>query len=135
MDTTKGMAVDKPTGREVAEQEPTRELPRYRPLADIVEDGDELRVLAEMPGARPDTIDVNYENGLLTIHAKVARRQVDATNYLIREYGVGDFYRAFEVSETIDASRISAEYNDGVLTLHLPKAEKAKARKVEVKAS
>ncbi len=54
--------------------------------------------------------------------------------YLLREYGVGDFYRTFRVSEQIDASRIEAEYADGVLKLHLPKVEAVKPRKITVKA-
>jgi HSP20 family protein len=132
METTN--AVDKRTGREVGSQEPTRAMPRYRPLVDIEEHGDELRMIAEVPGARPEDIDINYEKGILTLHARVKPRQPDSVNYLIREYGIGDYYRAFEVSETIDASQISADYSDGVLVLHLPKAEKAKARKVEVRA-
>ncbi len=132
METT--TAVDKRTGREVGTQEPTRTMPRYRPLVDIEEHSDELRVIAEVPGAKADDIDINYENGILTLHARVRPRQPEGANYLVREYGIGDYYRAFEVSETIDPSRISADYTDGVLVLHLPKAEKAKARKVEVKA-
>lgn len=132
METT--TAVDKRTGREVGSQEPTRAMPRYRPLVDIEEHSDELRMVAEVPGAKPEDIDINYEKGILTLHARVRARQPESVNFLIREYGIGDYYRAFEVSEAIDASRISADYSDGVLVLHLPKAEKARARKVEVKA-
>jgi HSP20 family protein len=129
-----GTALNQQTGRDVARQEPTRGAPRYRPVVDILETGDELRVVAELPGVRADDIDVNFEKGLLTIHGKVEPRQSVDTTYVLREYGVGDFYRAFEVSENIDAERISAEYADGVLVLHLPKMEKAKARKIEVRA-
>ncbi len=63
------------------------------------------------------------------------RRQSDDVSYVLHEYGIGDFHRAFEVSETIDVERISAEYRDGVLTLHLPKLEKVKTRKIEVRGS
>ena len=132
---TSGTAVEKRSGQEIARQEPTRGVPHYRPVVDILELSDELRVVADMPGAKADDIDVKFEQGVLTIHAKIEPRQAENTNYLIREYGVGDFYRVFEVSEAIDAERITAEYSDGVLLLHLPKVEKARARKIEVRAN
>lgn len=132
---TTGSAVEKRQERGVSRHEPTRRGPYFRPVVDIVETGEEIRVLADMPGVKSENIDVNFEKGVLTIHGKVeARQPQDTTAYLLREYGVGDFYRVFEVSETIDADRISAEYNEGVLVLHLPKAEKARARKIEVRA-
>lgn len=129
-----GTQMEKQTGREVARQEPTRGALQYRPVVDILETGEELRVLADVPGAKPEYIDINFEKGVLTIHAKVADRQPEGTNYLLREYGIGDFHRVFEVSENIDVDRITAEHADGVLVLHLPKAEKAKTRKIEVRS-
>lgn len=123
------------SGHELARHEPTRGAPRYRPPVDILEMSDELRVIADMPGAKAEEIDINFEKGTLTLHGRVGPRQREETNYLVREYGVGDYYRAFEVSERIDAERISAEYADGVLSLRLPKTEKAKARKIEVRVN
>jgi HSP20 family protein len=63
----------------------------------------------------------------------VAPRTSEQGRYFLREYGVGDFQRNFEVGEQIDAERISAEYSDGVLTLHLPKVVAARPRKIAVK--
>ena len=54
--------------------------------------------------------------------------------FVYGEYGIGDFYRSFTISETIDAEKISAELHNGVLTLHLPKVEAVKPRKIAVKA-
>ena len=105
----------------------------YRPNVDILENEHELTVLADMPGANPADIDIQFENGMLAIHGHVQPRQKTEAPYLAREYGIGDFYRTFQVSETIDAAKISAEYRDGVLTLHLPKTEAAKPRKIAVK--
>ncbi len=113
--------------------EHTRSGLYYRPNVDIVERPDELMVLADVPGARPDGIDVDFEDGTLTIRAQVAPRH-EEVEFLVREYGVGDFWRTFRVAETVDAGKISAEYADGVLTLHMPKAEAAKPRKIAVKA-
>lgn len=121
----------KPTAEE-ATAERTRNGACYRPEVDIMEQQDELLVLADMPGARNDAIDVNFEDGTLEIRAAVDPRHGDDENYLLQEYGIGDYYRTFQVNESIDASRISAEYADGVLTLHLPKAESVKPRKIAV---
>ena len=126
--------VTKPAADEAAGVEHTREGRFYRPNVDILEKGEELIVLADVPGAKSDGIDIQFEDGALTILAKVEPRQDENTEYLLREYGVGDYYRTFRVSEAIDAAKISAEYADGVLTLHLPKAESTKPRKIEVKS-
>ncbi len=130
---TNNVALERRVGREVAPQERTRGTPYYRPVVDILETPEELRVVAEMPGVRPEDIDLKFEKGILTIHGKAQPRQTRETSFLMSQYGVGDFYRAFEVSEAVDAGRISADYSDGLLTLHLPKAEQVKARKIEVR--
>ncbi len=114
-------------GQENAERTPTG--PVFRPNVDIQERPDELVVLADIPGANKDDIEVNFEDGTLTIQARIKPRQTEKHQYLLREYGVGDFYRVFRVSEQIDPTRISAQYGDGVLTLHLPKSEAVKPRK------
>jgi HSP20 family molecular chaperone IbpA len=102
---------------------------------DIVERADELTVHADMPGVESDDIDINFENGMLTIHGKVKQRQPENTDFLLSEYGIGDFCRTFRVSEAIDSQGITAEYADGVLVLHLPKTEAVKPRKIAVKTS
>lgn len=127
-------SLSKPAAEEVSSAEHTRSGSYYRPNVDILERAEELVVLADVPGARGDDIDLDFEDGTLTIHAKVEPRQAEDTEYLVQEYGVGDYYRTFRVSEAIDASKITAEYADGVLTLHLPKAESTKPRKIDVKS-
>jgi HSP20 family molecular chaperone IbpA len=114
-------ALDKPTAGEVERTEHTRSVRHYRPNVDILETAEELTVLADMPGTSPEDIDIDFEKGTLTIHGKVRPRQPDNTQFLLQEYGLGDFYRTFQVSETVDAGRIAADYKDGVLVLHLPK--------------
>ncbi len=112
--------------------ERTRSGQFFRPNCDIVEREDEILVLADMPGARGEQIDVRFEDGMLTIHAPVPDRREPEAEYLLCEYGVGDYWRTFQVSEAVDASKISAEYANGVLTLHLPKAESVKPRRIAV---
>lgn len=115
--------------------EQTRSGRTYLPAVDIVENDDELLLLADVPGVRAEGIDIDYERGQLTIRARVEPRQSAQTDYVLREYSVGDFVRTFQVGEGIDESKIQAEVSAGVLTLHLPKAEAAKTRKIAVRAT
>lgn len=116
-----------------ATAEPTRgRAPTYVPHVDILEKQDELTLLIDMPGAESDKIDVQFEDGTLAILGTVPPRHPDA-RYLAKEYGVGNFYRTFQVDESIDVEGIKAEYRDGVLTLHLPKVAAARPKKIEVK--
>jgi HSP20 family protein len=124
--------LEKRPEREVTQAERTRSGRFYRPNVDIVERPDELTLLADMPGCHGDEIDIHFENGMLTIHGRVQPRQQGETSFLLCEYGIGDFYRTFQVGEAIDTGRITAEYRDGVLILHLPKVEEARPRKIPV---
>jgi len=131
---TANVELEKGPATQVDETECTRSGKMYRPSVDIIEQPDELVLMADMPGVCPDHIDVRFENCTLTIHGRVKDRQPENTDYLLREYGIGDFYRTFQVNETVNAERISAEFSNGVLTLHLPKIEAAKPRKIQVSA-
>jgi len=118
------------------EVEPTHCGRTYVPTVDIVENQDELLLIADVPGATDDGIDIDYERGRLTVQARVEPRQsAERTNYLLQEYGVGDFCRSFQVGEGIDAGKIHAEIAEGVLTVHLPKAAELKPRRIEVKSA
>jgi HSP20 family protein len=119
-----------------AENQPerTRGGRTFVPPVDIIEKEDELLLLADVPGATAEGIDIDYERGMLTIAARVEPRQRDDAQFVLCEYGVGDFVRQFQVGEGIAADRIEAEVNNGVLALHLPKAEAAKTRKISVRA-
>jgi HSP20 family protein len=105
----------------------------FTPRCDILELADELVLYADLPGVQPGDVDVRYEKGELAIYARCTARQ-EGENYLACEYGVGDYYRAFTVGEAIDADQISAELKQGVLTVHLPKSEAIKPKKIAVKA-
>jgi HSP20 family molecular chaperone IbpA len=126
--------ITKTAAGEAAGVERTRSGCCYRPHVDILERADELLVLADVPGADGDAIDVKFEDGTLTIHASVEPRHDNDRKFLLGEYGVGDYYRTFRVSEAVDAGKITAGYTDGVLTLHLPKAEAIKPRTISVTA-
>ena len=125
--------MEQPHQAEVARTERTRSGPTYLPNVDILEKENELLIRADMPGVTAEGVDIRFENGVLTITGRVPPRAMDEATPLHREYGVGDFYRTFRVSEAIDSSKISAEFAHGVLTLHLPKVEAVRARRIEVR--
>lgn len=125
-------AVEKRTARPM-QAEPTHSGRVYMPAVDILERATELVIVADMPGANAKAIDIQFENGMLTLQGRVAERESPNARPLLREYGLGDFRRVFEIGELIDSQRISAEYADGVLTLHLPKVAAALPRKIEVR--
>lgn len=127
MEMTKGSAPNA-----VAEAKAV-EAPQYIPAVDVYETADEFVVQAEMPGCDPKGIEVQVENGELSIRGHVAPRQAPAAGWLAREFGVGDFHRTFNVTESIQTDRISAEYEHGILTLRLPKIEQARPRRIEVR--
>ena len=106
----------------------------YRPLVDILEQQDEWTLVADMPGVKSESLDVDFEDGVLTIQGKVEPRYPENANFLLREYGIGDFYRTFRVSEQVDPGRIHAEYVDGVLHVTLKKAQEALPKRIPVKA-
>lgn len=117
----------------VATVERTRGGQTFSPRFDIWETEDELVLYGDMPGVAPENLDIRFENRELTIHGKVEPRH-RGINFLAGEYGIGDFYRSFTIGETIDDGKITAELSQGVLTLHLPKTEAVKPRRIEVKS-
>ncbi len=121
---------------QVTRAEPTREGPAFVPKVDIVEKPDELLLFADVPGVSAEDIEIDFENGALTIHAKTTPRQDERqTEYLVNEFAVGDFFRTFQIGKGIKPEAIKAEVKDGVLTLHLPKSDALKPRKIAVAGS
>ncbi|MBN1573241.1 MAG: Hsp20/alpha crystallin family protein [Deltaproteobacteria bacterium] len=114
-----------------AKAEGTREGIYYRPKVDIFETEAELTLIADIPGVEPDELDIDIADDTLTIVGKVKPAD-EAHNYIMQEYGVGNFFRQFTLSEVIDQEKINANFSNGVLTLKLPKVEKAKPRKITV---
>jgi HSP20 family protein len=105
----------------------------FTPRCDIRETSEELILYADLPGVRPDDLDVRLENGELIIHGRCTPRHADA-DLVAFEYGVGDFYRSFSVGEAIDPGRVAAELKQGVLTVHLPKREAAKPKRIAIRS-
>ena len=106
----------------------------YTPLVDVIENQDGFVFQADLPGVKAGDVDVSFENGTLTIQAKAAPRQPAGRSYLWREYGVGHFYRSFDIAAPVDAAGIKAQLKNGVLELYVPKAESARPRKIQIHA-
>ena len=104
----------------------------FVPVADIFETDQALTVILEMPGVSKDSVDVNVETDVLTIEGRVDFSNYDGLQPLYTEYNVGNYARIFQLSSKIEQDRISAELKYGVMMLVLPKAEKAKPRKINV---
>jgi HSP20 family protein len=102
------------------------------PTADIYEDRDSLKVILEMPGVDKGHIDVRVEEGVLFVEGRLDLTKYRGLQPLYTEYNIGNYARSFRLSNTIDQDNIGAELKDGVLSLTLPKAEKAKPRTIQV---
>jgi HSP20 family protein len=112
--------------------ESTTPARRFLPVTDIFETADALKVILEMPGVDKDGIEVRVENDVLTIDGQVDFTKYQGLQPVYTEYNIGNYARSFELSSKIDQERITADLRDGVITLVLPKAEKAKPRKIKV---
>jgi len=115
-------------------REMTREAERYAPPpVDIYETPNSLVLLADMPGVPKENLEVRVDQNTLTIQGKAQHLVKGEPIY--REIELTGFFRQFEISEEIATDKINAELKYGVLSLNLPKSEKAKPKKIEVKVS
>ena len=103
----------------------------FTPRVDILENDEELILLADVPGVKLEDMEVRFEKGELTLHGRCPARAYTPRS-LGGEYDVGDFYRVFSLSEHLDSTRITAELVQGVLTVRLPKTEAAKPKRIAV---
>ena len=104
----------------------------YQPNVDVCDCGAEVMLVTDMPGAAAESMNVSFEDGVLSVHAKVPQRSLPGRQ-LVQEYGIGDYRRSFRLGEGFDASQISAEYRKGVLTIHVPRLAAVRPRKIEVR--
>lgn len=105
--------------------------PRFMPM-DLCKIDDHYVLTADLPGIDPGSVDVSVDNGTLTISARRTARSDESVQWLANERFFGTYRRQLSLGEGIDASAISATYENGVLTVTIPLAERAKPRKIEV---
>lgn len=121
------------TARQESMPERTHDVPAVTPLVDIFENDEEILVYADMPGVLKDQVNVNIENGRLEISGTRKLETTGATGW--EEFGDIEYRRVFSVPQSIDVAKVNAELREGTLRLHLPKAEAAKPRKIEIRTA
>ncbi len=105
-------------------------------LIDVVQREDDVMVKASLPGVKADDVDVSVEDNVLTLKAE-RKSDLEGENaaYLIQERPTGSFYRALRLPDTVDTEKIECTYENGVLTIALPKAAEKKKKQIKIKAA
>jgi HSP20 family protein len=107
----------------------------YKMPIDLYRDGDHYTLNADLPGIDPTSVDLDVDGQYLTIRAERVAPSTEGRNWLARENRSGSFVRRLTLGESVDRENISASYDAGVLSVTIPVAEKAKARKIQIVSS
>ncbi len=106
----------------------------WAPLVDIIEDDKEYLIKAELPEMRKEDVKVTVENGVLTLSGeRKLEKEEKGKKYHRIERSYGSFVRSFSLPDDADADKVSAEFKDGVLKVHVAKSEAARPKQIEVK--
>ncbi len=112
----------------------TFESGRWPIPIDVLSEGEDVVVRASLPGLKPEEISVTIEDRLLTIQGETAEdSEVEKGDYLLRERRVGQFSRSLRLPTSVDADKVAPTYENGVLTINIPRQESSKTRRLEVK--
>jgi HSP20 family protein len=103
------------------------------PFADIYETADDYVLSANMPGVTRDNVQLKLEEGSLSIFGRVDYNDLSGRKYILNENEIGNYYRKFRISNSIDESKIEARYDNGQLIVKLPKHDRIKPRTIEIK--
>jgi len=108
----------------------------WAPAVDIYENGDNLVLKAELPGVKPEDVELRVEDNTLYLKGeRKFEKEVKEENYHRVERSYGTFARSFSLPNTIDSEKVHAEYKDGILTLTMPKKEEAKPKTIKINVS
>jgi HSP20 family molecular chaperone IbpA len=133
-DETKSLDVQKEEIMAPEGTERTRERVAYIPRTDIYENDERIVIVADVPGADENSIDLTLEKNVLSIKAFVDPLEPEGFTLALWEYGIGDFERSFKLSDEVDRDSIEAAVKNGVLRVALSKAGPAKAKKIAIKS-
>jgi len=106
----------------------------WAPRCNVYEDEQGFVVEAALPGIDSNHLDIQVEDGVVTVSGERKEPPVDGRTYLVKELGVGAFTRSFTLPVNVDAGKVSAAYKQGILTITLPKREEAKPRRITIQA-
>jgi HSP20 family protein len=108
----------------------------WTPAVDIRENQNELKLDVELPGISPDDVEITTENGVLTIRGEKhsERKEEDDSRYHVVERSYGTFMRSFQLPQGLDESRIEATFENGMLSIHIPKSALPQPKKIEIKS-
>jgi HSP20 family protein len=112
----------------------TGSFSRWSPAVDVYQDRDQFTVVAELPGMKKEEIEISLHDGALTISGERKREDSNKESYRTERY-VGRFQRSLTLPAAVDANKVKATYQDGILKVVLPKAEEAKPKQIEVSVS
>ena len=131
---TKEMTVKEKKALEERAKESTRPGRVFVPAVDILENEEEIIVLADMPGVSSENVDIDLRESVVTIQGRISPFEGEKEVTVYREFDWGDYLRQFTLSDAIDQEKITAKMDQGVLRLTLSKAEKRKPQKIQVTA-
>jgi len=133
-DNTQTLDAQKQEVTQAEETERTRDNRCFVPRADIYEEENQIVIVADVPGANENSIEITLEKNILTLNAYVEPVMPEGYALAFAEYEIGDYSRSFKLPDEVDRENIRATVKDGVLRLFLPKAKEAQLRKISVKA-
>jgi HSP20 family protein len=114
--------------------QPDMARPMLRPAMDVIENDVDLTIRVDLPGLKPDDVQVEVENGTLTLRGQMGDTiEKEDDHYYYRERSFGTFQRSLRLPDTLDTDKVDATFDNGVLTLVIPKLPQAQPRQIEVK--
>lgn len=118
--------------RQPAQTEATRATEALLPPVDVIEDGAGITLYADLPGVSRDRLHLHVEADTLTIEGQIILPAPEGLESIHSEVGLSVYRRVFTLSKELDAERVAAEFNQGVLTLRIPKVEHAQPRRIPI---
>jgi len=112
----------------------TQTMPRFSPSTDIIEKEDGFHIYMDMPGVAREQLNINLQDTDLEISAQAEFPKLENASNIHMEFGTCEYVRSFTISDVVDRENIKATMKNGVLELYLPKADKARPRKIEIEA-